>query len=72
MLDRDQLLSMFKTLLDLEPHELWPMPINGIILFDCMTAAKAFGMSEAKAFYRRLYSTGDWPPTAPSRVPSKT
>lgn len=65
VLDRDQLLSVFKALLELEPHELWPMPVNGAILFDCMTTAKAFGMNEAKAFYGRLYSTGEWPPTRP-------
>jgi hypothetical protein len=65
VLDRDQLLSMFKTLLELEPHELWPVPINAEILLDSMTAAKVFRMNEAEAFYRRLYSTGDWPPTRP-------
>ena len=61
---------MFKTLLELEPHELNPLPINGQILLDSMTTAKAFGMNEAKAFYRRLYSTEDpEPPTDPSRIP---
>ncbi len=69
VLDRDQLLSMFKTLLELKPYELMPLPINGKILLDCMTAAKAFGMNEAKAFYRRMYTEDPEPPTDPSRVP---
>jgi hypothetical protein len=92
VLDGDQFLSMYETLLDtFERHVLLELhkgmgtnratielPINAKIFLRYMdeyresllgVAKKAFAMSSAKAFFRRMYTEDPEPPTDPSRVP---